>query len=85
MAGGGGQLGCSGARGKKEGEFYRRLEAVPPHRRGLQELQHGRRVVATCGGVDGQWGTTVRLSASAHPPRGTGLGLHASVATSSAQ
>jgi hypothetical protein len=37
MAGGGGQLGCSGARGKRKGEFYRCVEAVPPHRRGLQK------------------------------------------------
>jgi hypothetical protein len=71
--------------GKKEGEFYRRLEAVPPHRHGLQELQHGREAVATCGGADGQWGTAVRAPASAHPLRGTDLGLHASVTTSSAQ
>jgi hypothetical protein len=28
----------SGARGKRKGKFYRRVEAVPPHRRGLQEL-----------------------------------------------
>jgi hypothetical protein len=42
MAGGGGQLGDSGARGKTKGGFYRHVEAVPPHRRGLQGLQHGR-------------------------------------------
>jgi hypothetical protein len=85
MAGGGGQLGCSGARGKRKGEFYRRVEAVPPHRRGLQELQHGRGAVATCGGADDQWGMAVRPPASAHRPRGTGRGLHASVTASSAQ
>jgi hypothetical protein len=85
MAGGGGQLGCSGAGGKRKGEFYRRVEAVPPHRRGLQELQHGRGAAATCGGADGQWGMAVRPPASAHRSRGTGLGLHASVTASSAQ
>jgi hypothetical protein len=71
--------------GKGRGGFYRRIEAVPPHRRGLQELQHGRGVVATCGGANGQWGMAVRPLASAHQPRGTGLGLHASVTASSAQ
>jgi hypothetical protein len=85
MAGGGGQLGCSGAQGKRKGEFYRRVEAVPPHRCGLQELQHGRGAAATCGGADGQWGIAVRPPANAHRPRGTGLGLHASVTASSAQ
>jgi hypothetical protein len=84
MAGGGGQLGCSGARGKRKGEFYRCLEAVPPHRCGLQELQHGRGAVTTCGGADGQWGMVVRSPASAHWSRGTDLGLHASVTASSA-
>jgi hypothetical protein len=75
----------SGAQGKKEGKFYRHVEAVPPHHRGLQELQHGRGAVATCGGADGQWGMAVRPLASARRPRGTGLGLHASVTASSAQ
>jgi surface antigen len=73
------------AREKEGGGFYRRVEAVPPHRRGLQELQHGRGAVATCGGADGQWGMAVRPPASAHRPCGTGLGLHASVTASSAQ
>jgi hypothetical protein len=81
---GGGQLGCSGARGKRGG-FHMRVEAVLPHRRGLQELQHGRGAVATCGGADGQWEMAVCPPASAHRPRGTGLGLHASVTASSAQ
>jgi hypothetical protein len=85
MASGSGQLGCSGARGKRKGVFYRRVEAVPPHCRGLQELQHGRGAAATCGGADGQWGMAVRPPASAHRLHGTGLGLHASVTTSSAQ
>jgi hypothetical protein len=85
MASGGGQLGCSGARGKRKREFYRRVKAVPPHRRGLHELQHGRGAAATCGGADGQWGMAVRPPASAHRPRGTGLGLHASITASSAQ
>jgi hypothetical protein len=85
MAGGGGQLGCSGTQGKRKGEFYRRVELVPPHRRGIQELQHGRGAAATCGGADGQWGMAVRPPASAHRLRGTGLGLHASVTASSAQ
>jgi hypothetical protein len=84
MAGGGGQLGCSSARGKRKGEFYRCLEAVPPHCRGLQELQHGRGAAATCGGADDQWGMAVRPPVSAHRPRGTDLGLHASVTASSA-
>jgi hypothetical protein len=85
MAGSGGQLGWSGTRGKRKGEFYRRVEAVPPHRHGLQELQHGRRATATCGGANGQWGMAVRPPVSAHRPRSTGLGLHASVTASSAQ
>jgi hypothetical protein len=85
MAGGDGQLGCSGARGKRKGEFYRHVEAVPPHRHGLQELQHGRGAAAMCGGADDQWGMAVRPPASAHRPRGTGLGLHTSVTASSAQ
>jgi hypothetical protein len=54
MAGGDGQLGCSGAQGKRKGGFYRRVEAVPPHRHGLKELQHGRGAVAMCGRADGQ-------------------------------
>jgi hypothetical protein len=85
MAGGSGHLGCSGARGKRKGEFYRRVEEVPPHCRGHQELQHGREAAATCGRADGQWGMAVRPPVSAHRPRGTGLGLHASVTASSAQ
>jgi hypothetical protein len=84
MAGGDRQLSCSCARGKRKG-VYRRVEVVPPHRHGLQELQHGRGAVATCGGADDQWGMAVRLSASAHRTRGTDLGLHASVTTSSEQ
>jgi hypothetical protein len=44
----------SGARGKRKGKFYMRVEVVPPHRRGLQELQHGRGAAATCGGAHGQ-------------------------------
>jgi hypothetical protein len=78
MADGGGWQSCSGARGKRNGEFYKRVEAVLPHRRGLQELQHGHRAAATCGGME------VPPPASAHRPRGTSLGLHASVTTSSA-
>jgi hypothetical protein len=85
MAGGGGLLSCSGARGKRKGEFNRGVEAVQSHRRGLQELQHGRGAAATCGGATGQRAMAVRLPASAHRPRGTGLGLHASVTASSAQ
>jgi hypothetical protein len=50
MADGGGLQSCSGARGKRNGEFYKRVEAVLPHRRVLQELQHGHRAAATCGG-----------------------------------
>jgi hypothetical protein len=41
--------------------------------------QHGRRAAATCGGAVGQWAEAVRPPASVHQPRGTGLGLHASV------
>jgi hypothetical protein len=71
--------------GKGREGFYRRVEAVPPHRRGLQELQHWREAVAMCGGADGQWGMAVRPPASAHRPRGTDLVLRASVMASSAQ
>jgi hypothetical protein len=46
---------CSRAsEGKRKGKFYRRVEAVPSHHRGLQELQHGRGAATTCGGDDGQ-------------------------------
>jgi hypothetical protein len=71
--------------GKGRRGFYRRVEAVHPHRHGLQGLQHGHEVVATCGGVVGQWGEAVRPPASGHRPRSTDLGLHASVRASSAQ
>jgi hypothetical protein len=39
----------------------------------------------TCGGADGQWGMAVRPPVSARWPRGTSLGLHASITASSAQ
>jgi hypothetical protein len=54
MAGGGGRCVLGRAQGKRKGKFYRRIEVVPPHRLGLQELQHGRGVAATWGGADGQ-------------------------------
>jgi hypothetical protein len=41
--------------------------------------QHGSGAAATCGAAVGQWAEAVLPSASMHRPRGTGLGLHASV------
>jgi hypothetical protein len=56
MAGGGRWQVCLGARGKEEGGFIGQecRKTASPERRGLQELQHGRGVVATCGGAGGQ-------------------------------
>jgi hypothetical protein len=85
MAGGGERCVLGRAREERKGKLYRRVEVVPPHHRGLQEFQHGRGAAATCGGADDQWGMAVRPPASAPRPRGTGLGLHASVTASSAQ
>jgi hypothetical protein len=84
MAGGADISVARARKGKGRGGFYTCVEAVPPHRRGVQGLQHGRGAAATCGGADDQWGMAVRSLASAHRPRGTGLGLHVSVTASSA-
>jgi hypothetical protein len=66
---------------EKEGEFCRRAEAVPSPVVAYRKPQHGRGAAATCGGAVGQWAEAVRPPASVHRPRGTGLGLHASVTT----
>jgi hypothetical protein len=63
----------------KEGEFCRRAEAVPSPVMAYRNPQHGRGAAAMCGGAFGQWAEPVRPPASVHQPRGTGLGLHASV------
>jgi hypothetical protein len=77
-----GLLGHARERGRGEGLYARwRVEAVSPHLRGLQELQHGPGAVATCGGADDQWKMAVRPPTSAQRPRGTGLSsLRASLA-----
>jgi hypothetical protein len=41
MAGGSGRCVLGRATEERMGKFYRRVEAVPPHRCGLQEFQHG--------------------------------------------
>jgi hypothetical protein len=66
------------ARKERKG-VCRRTEAVPSPVVAYRKLQHGRGAAATCGGAVGQWAEAVRPPASVHRPRGTGLGLHASV------
>jgi hypothetical protein len=60
MAGGGGLLGCSGARGRKGREFCKRAEAVPSPVVAYRKPQHGRGAAVTCGGAVGQWAEAVR-------------------------
>jgi hypothetical protein len=81
MAGGGGLL--RRARERSRGCFIgsRRVETVSPHLRGLQELKHGHGGDGDVPRTGGQWRMVVRLPASAHRARGTGLGhLRASIA-----
>jgi hypothetical protein len=81
MADGGGWLGRARERSRWCFIGPGRVEAFPPHLRGLQGLQHGRRAVATCDGAGGQWRKAVRPPVSAHKPRGTDLSsLRASLA-----
>jgi hypothetical protein len=64
MEGDGGLLGCSGAQGNKGRGFYRHAEAVPSHRRGLQEtpawarssgdVRRGRRPMGRSGSSAGE-------------------------------
>jgi hypothetical protein len=63
----------------KEGEFYRRAEAVPSHHRGLQETPAWARSSGDVRRTVGQWLEAVRPPASVHRPRGTDLSFHASV------
>jgi hypothetical protein len=67
---------CLGTRRNEVGgALYarRRVEAVATHLCGLQELKHGRGGGGDVRRTSGQWGMVVRLPASAHRPRGTGL------------
>jgi hypothetical protein len=70
-------LGC--ARKERKGSFiaaqrWFRLTVVA-----YRKPQHGCGAAATCGGAVDQWAKAVHPSVSVHRPRGTGLGLHASV------